>query len=308
MLVQKTLQVFFNPLIQIEFLVAAVLLQHQLDGDLAVLITRQFVVELGAVLGQDYEVALYDLDTEGYPVVAIAAGLAPTANANADYSWFDFAQDALQIGNFNELVGFSVLSKLYDFGGKTITLTADIDGSSKLEGQSLSAGGELNDYISATFRGSFERDGHSISNVTFEQGESGKYVITWVVGETVETEEYEYGETPTYKGETTRPDDNVYRYEFNGWDEEIVPVSADVTYTARWKKTLLKDLEEETDPPTDTATEPPAASDSSEAPADKAGCQSSFAFGALPALALLAAAPALLRGKSRAARNSKKRR
>ena len=245
-----------------------------------------------------------------YPVVAIAAGLAPTANANADYSWFDFAQDALQIGNFNELVGFSVLSKLYDFGGKTITLTADIDGSSKLEGQSLSAGGELNDYISATFRGSFERDGHSISNVTFEQGESGKYVITWVVGETVETEEYEYGETPTYKGETTRPDDNVYRYEFNGWDPEIVPVSADVTYTARWKKTLLKDLEqeEEPDPPTDTATEPPAASDSSEAPADKAGCQSSFAFGALPALALLAAAPALLRGKSRAARNSKKRR
>ena len=29
---------------------------------------------LGAVLGQDYEVALYDLDTEGYPVVAIANG------------------------------------------------------------------------------------------------------------------------------------------------------------------------------------------------------------------------------------------
>ena len=29
---------------------------------------------LGAVLGQDYEVALYDLDMEGYPVVAIANG------------------------------------------------------------------------------------------------------------------------------------------------------------------------------------------------------------------------------------------
>lgn len=257
------------------------------------------VYKLSEVAGDNGKTTVGDagwtMRTGLYPVVAIASTVAPTANANADYAWFDFAADSSDVGNFNELVGFSVLSKLYDFGGKTVNLTADIDGSSKLEGQALGAGGELNEYISAAFRGTFERNGHSISNVEFELGESGKYVITWVVGDNRTTEEYSYGETPSYKGETTRPDDEVYRYEFNGWDEDIVPVTADATYTARWKKTRLKDLaEEETDPPASDTEQPAGTEGGGDTTGDsEGGCQSVMMSGALPLLALLAV-PAIL--------------
>ena len=261
--------------------------------------TGMTVYKLSEVAGDNGKTTVGDagwtMRTGLDPVLAIAGGIASTANANADYAWFDFAADSSDVGNFNELVGFSVLSKLYDFGGKTVNLTADIDGSSKLEGQALGAGGELNEAISAVCRGTGERNGPSLRQGECERGESGPAVIPWGVGDNRTTEEYGYGETPSYKGETTRPDDEVYRYEFNGWDEEIVPVTADATYTARWKKTRLKDLaEEETDPPASDTEQPAGTEGGGDTTGDsEGGCQSVMLSGALPLLALLAV-PAIL--------------
>jgi hypothetical protein len=44
------------------------------------------------------------------------------------------------------------------------------------------------------------------------------------------------GETPTYDGETPEKEwDTSTKYIFNGWDKEVGPVSADVTYTATFE-------------------------------------------------------------------------
>ncbi|MBQ9814930.1 MAG: InlB B-repeat-containing protein, partial [Lachnospiraceae bacterium] len=65
------------------------------------------------------------------------------------------------------------------------------------------------------------------------------YTITWNVDGTETTETYDYGETPTYKGETpTKEADAQYTYEFDGWDPEIAMVTGNATYTAKWKTTV----------------------------------------------------------------------
>ena len=62
-----------------------------------------------------------------------------------------------------------------------------------------------------------------------------KYTVTWVVdGNSVE-EEYEYGTTPEFKGETGKAADEQYTYVFAGWSEEIVSVTKDVLYIAQYE-------------------------------------------------------------------------
>ncbi len=59
-------------------------------------------------------------------------------------------------------------------------------------------------------------------------------VITWIVDGVQTTEVYQKGTTPTYKGALEKSETARYRYEFAGWDQEIVPVSSDATYTAQF--------------------------------------------------------------------------
>ena len=63
-----------------------------------------------------------------------------------------------------------------------------------------------------------------------------KYVYTWVVNEVATTEEYSYGEIPSYKGDTpTKPSDSAYSYEFIGWSEELTEVVEDKTLIAQFE-------------------------------------------------------------------------
>ena len=71
---------------------------------------------------------------------------------------------------------------------------------------------------------------------------SGKYIntyiITWVVEGTSSTEVYEYGQTPVFGGSTDKAADAEYTYTFAGWDNEVVPVTGDATYTATYDSSL----------------------------------------------------------------------
>lgn len=64
------------------------------------------------------------------------------------------------------------------------------------------------------------------------------YTITWKNwnGTTLETDNnVKKGTTPTYDGATpTRPDDTEYTYTWSGWDPEVVPATANQTYTATY--------------------------------------------------------------------------
>ncbi len=68
------------------------------------------------------------------------------------------------------------------------------------------------------------------------------YTITWIDGngDTLE-DQVAYGVTPTYSGPTpTKDEDGDYRYTFNGtWDPEVVPVTEDAEYTARFDETAI---------------------------------------------------------------------
>ena len=60
-----------------------------------------------------------------------------------------------------------------------------------------------------------------------------KYTISFVVeGQTIQTEELEYGVLPTYKGNVPTKEEEGKIYIFTGWDSEIVNVTGDKIYTA----------------------------------------------------------------------------
>ncbi|MBR2167274.1 MAG: hypothetical protein IJ920_02965, partial [Paludibacteraceae bacterium] len=70
------------------------------------------------------------------------------------------------------------------------------------------------------------------------------YTITFKNGEEVlQSSQLAYGETPVYEGEEpTKAADVQYTYTFKGWDNEIVAVTGEATYTAEYDSTLNKYL------------------------------------------------------------------
>lgn len=66
-----------------------------------------------------------------------------------------------------------------------------------------------------------------------------RYSVSFVVDGSTYTETYEYGATPSYTGDTSKPNDDAYRYAFSGWDKEIVAVSEDMTYVAQYTAVLI---------------------------------------------------------------------
>ena len=65
------------------------------------------------------------------------------------------------------------------------------------------------------------------------------YTISFIVDGKVYTEDFAYGSIPVFSGETTKPEDELYRYVFSGWDKEIAAVDGEATYTAQYEAILI---------------------------------------------------------------------
>ncbi|HBF15631.1 MAG TPA: hypothetical protein DDW30_08150 [Clostridiales bacterium] len=84
---------------------------------------------------------------------------------------------------------------------------------------------------------------HVVADVTYtaEYGVFGKVKVTWIVDGVETVEYYQKGETPNFKGETLKEQDERHVYTFTGWDKEITEATEDVTYTAQYEtKAKLK--------------------------------------------------------------------
>ena len=65
------------------------------------------------------------------------------------------------------------------------------------------------------------------------------FMVSWVIEGITTQEEYEYGQTPSYKGATpTKEATAQYTYTFNGWDNELVAVTSNQTYTALFNESI----------------------------------------------------------------------
>ena len=75
----------------------------------------------------------------------------------------------------------------------------------------------------------------------YAQWERQKFTVTWKNedGTVLKTDTVEYGTVPKYTGEQpTKAGNAQYTYTFDGWMPEITAVTADVTYTAKFKATV----------------------------------------------------------------------
>jgi len=61
------------------------------------------------------------------------------------------------------------------------------------------------------------------------------YKVTWKVNGVETVEDYEYGQLPSYKGSTSKPYDERYRYSFAGWSQPIDTVTGDAVYEALYE-------------------------------------------------------------------------
>ncbi|MGM9563262.1 MAG: endonuclease [Faecousia sp.] len=76
------------------------------------------------------------------------------------------------------------------------------------------------------------------SGIANQQDDTKTYTVTWNVDGKVTTEIYAEGVMPSYKGSTAKADDADYSYTFTGWSPALAPVTANVTYTAQYSRTL----------------------------------------------------------------------
>ena len=65
------------------------------------------------------------------------------------------------------------------------------------------------------------------------------YTITWIIDGKEETTDVAYGAMPTH-ADPTKAKNEYYSYEFSGWQPEIVQVTGEATYTAKFTETPIK--------------------------------------------------------------------
>ena len=88
-----------------------------------------------------------------------------------------------------------------------------------------------------------EVEGNLIKYIATYESTRNKYTVKFLddTSKVLYQEEVEYGKVPEYKGEKpTKEETKQYKYEFAGWDKEVVAVKEDVEYRAQFTEIIRK--------------------------------------------------------------------
>jgi len=149
------------------------------------------------------------------------------------------------------VTGDATYTAQYSNGTNSYTVTWIVDGQSTTEtynyGDVPSFKGSTDKAADAQYTYTFDGWDKAIvavtGNVTYTAKYSStvnKYTVTWIVDGNTTTESVAYGTVPSFSGSTDKAADAQYTYTFDGWDKEIVAVTGDVTYTAKYSSTVNK--------------------------------------------------------------------
>ncbi len=193
-----------------------------------------------------------DKQTVKYGDTPVYAGETPTKTGDAQYSWTFIGWD----NEIAAVTGDATYTAKFESSINSYTVKfVDEDGVTVLDEQILEYGekpeykGETptkattDEYI-YTFIGWTPEiaavTGDATYTAVYEQ-KSNSYKVTFKNedGSVLYEENFKYGETPAYGGETpTKASDVQYDYTFAGWDKAFTAVTGDATYTATYDKAL----------------------------------------------------------------------
>ena len=98
---------------------------------------------------------------------------------DSDRSWYDDEEDSFTISTAAQLKGFADIVNIDDkmFAGKTVTLAKDIDLGGHIW---VPIGNYVSDPVRSAFKGTFDGDGHTVSNLYIDEGYTERSGSAWM--------------------------------------------------------------------------------------------------------------------------------
>ncbi len=131
--------------------------------------------------------------------------------------------------------GTGAESFYYTFDGDDVLPTPARDGATFDGWRVVSSNGNWT--VGTVLAGGTALTGRYGSTTLSAQWQFEIHTVTWVAGDETRVTRWYHGMTPSFDGTPYKSTDENYSYVFTGWDKEILPVTADVTYTAQFEKT-----------------------------------------------------------------------
>ena len=131
--------------------------------------------------------------------------------------------------------GTGAESFYYTFDGEAVLPTPSRDGATFDGWRVVSSNGNWT--VGTVLAGGTALTGKYGSTTLSAQWQLEIHTVTWVAGDETRVTRWYHGMTPSFDGTPYKSTDENYSYVFVGWDKEILPVTADVTYTAQFEKT-----------------------------------------------------------------------
>lgn len=204
-----------------------------LSGDTILYIESGCTLNIGGggiIIGYGHDLTIRGEGTiEGYPGGSGIIGVNNIVIESGKIKWQSVSGSTIKATNVTVNGGNIWLESTQRYG---IEATNTIN----LNGGTIHANKYSADHI---YINGLEVQASQINNETLQLGYK---TITWqnYDGSTLKTEQVNYGETPSYSGETpTKASDGKYNYTFSGWSPAITTVSGNVTYTAEFTKTPI---------------------------------------------------------------------